>query len=122
MYGRVFIDLQRIPPSAISLSPKSRVIHHKSEITSPNVTSHWSIVGFHKNMIRISQQICNTPLLHVCTKTSTKPQIISRMRRDKSEVASQKASICFHTQSDTPFIQILGHCLAMPPQYGSYLR
>ena len=51
-----------------------------------------------------------------------KPQIISRMRRDKSEVASQKASLCFHTQSDTPIIQRLGHCLAMPPQHGSYLR
>ena len=35
------------------------------------------------------------------------------MRRDKSEVASQKASLCFHTQFDTPIIQILGHCLAM---------
>ena len=35
------------------------------------------------------------------------------MRRDKSEVASQKASLCFHTQSDTPINQILGHCLAM---------
>ena len=37
------------------------------------------------------------------------------MRRDKSEVASQKASLCFHTQSDTLIIQILGHCIAMPP-------
>ena len=37
------------------------------------------------------------------------------MRRDKSEVASQKTSLCFNTQSDTLIIQILDHCIAMPP-------
>ena len=64
---------QRIPPSVISLSPKSQVIHHKSEITSPNVTSHWSIVGFHKNMISISQTIYSSKFaIHSCFKFAPK--------------------------------------------------
>ena len=66
-------------------------------------------------MISISQTIYSSKFAIHPYFRFAEPQIISRMRRDKSEVASQKASLCFHTPSDLLIIQILGHCLAMPP-------